>query len=276
MKRSLFLTLAMAFGLCFLYLPILVLIVFSFNASKLVSVWGGFSTKWYGALFQDSELLSAALLSIEIAALAATVSLIIGTAGGLALSRFGPFRGRALLGGLMSAPLVMPEVLIGLSLLLLFVAIENIFGWPDRGMMTVIIGHSTYCVAYLAVIVQSRLVSMDDSLEEAAQDLGAKPMSVFFLITVPVIAPALISGWMLAFTLSFDDLVVSAFTSGPGTTTLPLKIYSSMRLGVNPKINALASIIVLIVAIFAVIGGAMMVNQERRRRRDEALADQGR
>lgn len=276
MKRSRFLTSAMGFGLAFLYLPIVVLVIYSFNAGRNVSVWEGFSVKWYGALFANTELLNAALLSIEIAAMAATVSLIIGTAGGLVLSRFGPFRGRALLGGLMSAPLVMPEVLIGLSLLLLFVAIEGMIGWPQRGILTVVIGHSTYCIAYLAVIVQSRLVSMDESIEEAAQDLGARPLTVFFRVTVPVIAPALISGWMLAFTLSFDDVVVASFTNGPGTTTLPVRIYSSMRLGIKPEINALASVIVLIVAVFAVIGGALMVRRERQRRRDEAMALAGR
>ena len=276
MKRSRFLTAAMGFGLAFLYLPIAVLVIYSFNAGRNVSVWEGFSVKWYGALFANTELLNAALLSIEIAAMAATVSLIIGTAGGLVLSRFGPFRGRALLGGLMSAPLVMPEVLIGLSLLLLFVAIEGMIGWPQRGILTVVIGHSTYCIAYLAVIVQSRLVSMDESIEEAAQDLGARPLTVFFRVTVPVIAPALISGWMLAFTLSFDDVVVASFTNGPGTTTLPVRIYSSMRLGIKPEINALASVIVLIVAAFAMIGGALMVRRERQRRRDEALALSGR
>jgi putrescine transport system permease protein len=250
---------AMAFGYAFLYIPIISVIVYSFNKSQLVTVWGGFSTQWYGALFENRQILEAAERSLIIAALAATFAVVLGTLSGLALARFGRFHGRGLLSLLTSAPLVMPEVMLGLSALLLFVALQETFGWPNgRGMTTITIAHITFCVCYVTVIVRSRLSQMDQSLEEAAMDLGARPWKVFFLITLPLIAPALVAGWLLAFTLSLDDLVVSSFTSGPGASTLPMVIYSKVKLGVTPEINALATLIVLLVAISVTIAGWMM------------------
>jgi putrescine transport system permease protein len=250
---------AMAFGYAFLYVPIISVIVYSFNKSQLVTVWGGFSTQWYSALFENRQILEAAERSLIIAALAATFAVVLGTLSGLALARFGRFHGRGLMSLLTSAPLVMPEVMLGLSALLLFVSMQEIFGWPNgRGMTTVTIAHITFCVCYVTVIVRSRLSQMDQSLEEAAMDLGARPWKVFFLITLPLIAPALVAGWLLAFTLSLDDLVVSSFTSGPGASTLPMVIYSKVKLGVTPEINALATLIVLLVAISVTIAGWMM------------------
>ena len=271
--RNLFRTLVLILGFAFLYIPIASLIVYSFNSSRLVTVWGGFSTKWYGALLQNDQILNAAFLSLKVAAISATLAVVLGTLAGLVLARFGPFKGRTLLSGLTTAPLVMPEVITGLSLLLLFVTMEQIIGWPaGRGMTTIVISHITLTMAFVTVVVQSRLSQMDDSLEEAAMDLGARPHKVFFLITLPIIAPALVSGWLLAFTLSLDDVVISSFVSGPGSTTLPIKVFSSVRLGLNPKINALATIMVSIVALFAVIGWWWMRREERRRQRDMQLA----
>ncbi|MCK4860363.1 MAG: ABC transporter permease subunit, partial [Rhodobacteraceae bacterium] len=224
--------------------------IFSFNKSKLVTVWGGWSTKWYGELLNDPQILGAAWISLKIGFVSATLATVLGTIAAMVLTRFGRVRGRGLLTGMVTAPLVMPEVITGLSLLLLFVAMEATFGWPaGRGMMTIIIAHTTFCMAYVAVVVQSRLVDMDDSIEEAASDLGAKPMRVFFDITLPMIMPALISGWLLSFTLSLDDLVIASFVSGPGASTLPMVIFSKVRLGVTPEINALATLIVVVVAI---------------------------
>ena len=249
-KRSRFLTIATVLGFIFLYAPIASLIIFSFNSSRLVTVWAGFSTKWYGKLLSDPQILGAAWISLKIAFIAASLALILGTMAALVLTRFGRFRGKTLLGGMITAPLVMPDVITGLSLLLLFVAMEGLLGWPaGRGMTTIIIAHTTFCMAYVAVVVQSRLVDMDESLEEAALDLGAKPMRVFFDITLPTIMPALISGWLLSFTVSLDDLVIASFVSGPGASTLPMVIFSKVRLGVSPDINALATIFVVIVAI---------------------------
>jgi putrescine transport system permease protein len=264
---------ALVFGFAFLYIPILSLIVYSFNKSRLVTVWGGFSTQWYGRLFQNEQILNAAWLSLKIAAINATGAVMLGTLAGLALARFGRFKGRTLLSGMTTAPLVMPEVITGLSLLLLFVAMEQAFGWPaGRGVTTITIAHMTLTMAYVTVIVQSRLSTLDDSLEEAAMDLGARPAKIFFVITLPIIAPALISGWLLAFTISLDDLVITSFVSGPGSSTLPMVIFSKVRLGVSPDINALASIMVLLVTIGVVIAGVLLARQEKRRQRDMQLA----
>ena len=248
--KSIFLLTATILGFAFLYAPMVSLIVFSFNESKLVTVWSGFSTKWYVELFQDEQILKAAWISLKVAAISATLALVLGVLAAMALTRMGRFRGKTLLSGMITGPLVMPDVITGLSLLLLFVGMEAFLGWPaGRGLTTIVIAHTTFCAAFVAVVVQSRLVNMDDSLEEAAQDLGAKPMRVFFDVTLPVIAPALISGWLLAFTLSLDDLVIASFVSGPGASTLPMLIFSKVRLGVSPDVNALASIIIFIVAL---------------------------
>lgn len=274
-RRSFFVLSMMAFGFAFLYIPILSLIVYSFNESRLVTVWAGFSTKWYVELLQNQQVLDAAKLSLKIATINATGATILGTLAGLALARFGRFRGRALLTGMATAPLVMPEVITGLSLLLLFVAMEQAFGWPaGRGMTTITIAHITFSMAYVTVVVQSRLATLDESLEEAAMDLGARPAKVFFRITLPIILPAILAGWLLAFTLSWDDLVITSFVSGPGSSTLPLVIFSKVRLGVSPDINALATILVLIVAFGIVSAGLYMQRQQRIRERDvqQALA----
>jgi putrescine transport system permease protein len=263
----------LVFGFAFLYVPILSLIVYSFNKSRLVTVWAGFSTMWYGRLLNNNQLLDAAWLSLKIAAVNATGAVILGTLAGLALARFGKFRGRTLLSGMTTAPLVMPEVITGLSLLMLFVVMEGSLGWPDgRGVTTITIAHMTLTVAYVTVIVQSRLSTLDDSLEEAAMDLGARPSKIFFLITLPIIAPALISGWLLSFTISLDDLVIASFVAGPGSSTLPMVIFSKVRMGVSPDINALASIIVLLVTIGVVAAGILMARQEKRRVRDMQMA----
>ncbi len=248
MKRSLFLTSALGFGYAFLYLPIALLMVWSFNGSRMVNVWGGFSTKWYGELARNQDFLDAAWLSLKVAATSATLALCLGTLAALVLVRFGRFRGRGLFSGLVAAPLVMPDVILGLALLLLFVALENLIGWPDgRGFTTITIAHTTIGLAYATVVVRSRLAQMDESLEEAAMDLGARPVKVFFLITLPVIAPSLAAAWLLAFTLSLDDVVVAQFVSGPGASTLPIEVFSSVRLGVSPQVNALGTIIVVLV-----------------------------
>jgi putrescine transport system permease protein len=271
--RSIFRSLVLFLGFAFLYIPIVSLIVYSFNKSRLVTVWGGFSTKWYGALLQNEQILGAAWLSLKVAAISATLAVALGTLAGMVLARFGPFKGRTLLSGLTTAPLVMPEVITGLSLLLLFVTMEQIIGWPaGRGMTTIIIAHITFTMAFVTVVVQSRLAQMDDSLEEAAMDLGARPHKVFFLITLPIIFPALMSGWLLAFTLSLDDLVITSFVAGPGSSTLPMVIFSKVRLGVSPDINALATIMVAIVAVGVVIAGFVMSRQQKIRDRDAQMA----
>jgi len=240
----------LAFGYAFLYVPVLSLIVFSFNESRLVTVWSGFSVKWYRELLHNRQLLEAAWLSVRIAATNATFAVILGTLAANALTRHGRFRGRTGLELLLTAPLVMPDVIIGLSLLLLFVAMQQAVGWPGgRGFTTVTIAHITFSLAYVAVVVRARLAQLDPSLEQAAMDLGARPLSVYRQITLPLIAPALLSGWLLAFTLSLDDLVIASFVSGPGSTTLPMVVYASVRMGVSPEINALATLIVLFVAI---------------------------
>ncbi|MEO8759037.1 MAG: ABC transporter permease subunit [Devosia sp.] len=250
MRRGLFLPIAAALGFIFLYAPIVSLVIFSFNQNRLVTVWGGFSTRWYAQLFSDPKILNAAILSLRIAAVSATIALVLGTLCAVALTRFRRFRFKTLLGGLISAPLVMPDVITGLSLLLLFVTMQSLFGWPaGRGELTIILAHATFCMAYATVVIRSRLGELDLSLEEAAQDLGATPARVFFDITLPIIAPALASGWLLSFTLSLDDLVIASFVSGPGSSTLPMVIFSKIKLGVSPDVNALASVIIGVVAL---------------------------
>lgn len=259
MRASTLLLIVCIAGFVFLYAPIVSLVVFSFNESKLVTVWGGFSTKWYVALFQDPQILGAAWISLQVAVASATLATALGTLAAYVLVRFSRFRGRALLTGMSTAPLVMPEVITGLSLLLLFVAMEALVGWPaGRGMTTIILAHTTFCMAYVTVVVQSRLAGMDRDLEEAAMDLGARPVRVFFDVTLPVIAPALVAGWLLAFTLSLDDLVVASFVTGPGASTLPMVIFSKVRLGVSPDINALATIIIGIVSVGVIASAIAM------------------
>lgn len=270
-KRSRFLFSALAFGYAFLYIPIAILIVYSFNESKLVTVWSGFSTIWYQELLNDKALLSAAWVSLRIAIFSATAAVGLGTAVGLILTRLGKFKGKTLFSALMSIPLVMPEVITGLSLLLLFVASQEMIGFPEgRGMLTLWIAHVTFTTSYVAIIVSSRLREIDESLEQAAMDLGATPIKVFFVITLPIIAPALISGWLLAFTLSIDDLVISSFVAGPSSTTLPMQIYSSVRLGVNPKINALASVMIAIVTTIGILATLMTIRNDKRRQKENA------
>ncbi len=272
-KRSNFLVTCLVFGFAFFYIPIISMIFFSFNKSRLATVWGGFSTQWYGKLFNNSQVLDAAILSLEIAVMSATFATILGTMAGMAIARFSRFRGRTLFSGLVSAPLVMPEVITGVSMLLLFVFMQQLIGWPNgRGMTTVTIAHTTFSMSYVAVVVQSRLSSMDRSLEEAAMDLGSKPFQVLFDVTLPIIAPAMISGWLLAFTLSLDDVVITSLTNGPGTTTLPIYIWGKVKLGVTPDINALATIIVVVVGIGVAIAGVLMHRAERQRERDIQMA----
>ena len=248
----------LAVGYAFLYIPILCLMAFSFNDSAMMTSWTGFSLKWYVELFNDEALLSAAKLSLLIAALTATAAVIIGTWAGYVLARMGRFRGFALYIGMLSAPLVMPEVVLGISLLLMFVEISELFGWPSgNGIFTIWVGHVTLCMAYVAVIIQSRIRDLDRSLEEAALDLGATPLKVFFVITLPLIVPALLAAWLLAFTLSLDDVVIASFLSGPGYTTLPLEVFSRVRLGLKPEINALATLFMLAVGIAVVVANRM-------------------
>jgi putrescine transport system permease protein len=268
-RRSTFLLLWLCFGLVFLYVPLVSLVIYSFNKSRLATLWGGFSTEWYFKLFENSQIIDAALLSIRIAALSATAATVLGTMAGFALARVTRFKGRTIFSGLVSAPLVMPEVITGLSLLFLFILMEQAIGWPrGRGATTVTLAHITFSMSYVAVIVRARLASMDRSLEEAAMDLGSKPLRVLFDVTLPIISPAMISGWLLAFTLSLDDVVITAFTTGPGATTLPLVVWSKVKLGVTPDINALATIIIGVVAICVILAGTIMYRAERRRERD--------
>jgi putrescine transport system permease protein len=263
-------------GLVFLYVPIVSMMVFSFNNSRLVTVWDAAHSptlKWYQTLLHNEQILGAAFLSIRIALIAATAAVVLGTLGGMALARFGAFRGRLLLAGMTTAPIVMPEVITGLSLLLLFVAMGQLIGWPRGvGAVTITLAHITFCMAYVTVVVQSRLAGFDESLEEAAMDLGARPLRVFWRITLPLILPAIASGWLLAFTLSWDDLVITQFVAGPGSSTLPMIIFSKVRFGVTPDINALATIMVLIVATGIALSTVWMRYRERRRARDLQLA----
>ena len=247
-------------GLAFLYLPIILLIIYSFNTSKLVTVWGGFSTKWYSAALANQGLMDAAWVTIRVAFLSATIATVLGTMAAIALVRHTKFRGRLLFSGMIYAPLVMPEVITGLSLLLLFVA-----SGMDRGFWTIVIAHITFTMCFVAVVVQSRLITFDRSLEEAAQDLGCTPFNTFFSITLPIIAPSIFAGWILAFTLSLDDLVIAQFNSGPGATTLPMKIFSQVRLGVTPEINAICSILVAMVTIGLIVSSITLKRQEVKR-----------
>ncbi|OMG70352.1 ABC transporter permease subunit [Burkholderia ubonensis] len=257
---------ALLAGFAFLYIPIVSLIVYSFNESKLVTVWSGFSFRWYSALVDDDELLTAAWLSLKIGLMTATASVVIGTWAGFVLARMGRFRGFALFSGMINAPLVIPEVIQGISLLLLFIELGKWIGWPaERGIFTIWLGHVMLCISYVAIIVQSRVRELDPSLEEAALDLGATPLKVFFAVTLPLISQALIAGWLLSFTLSIDDLVLSAFLSGPGSTTLPLVVFSRVRLGLNPEMNALATLLIFAVTAGVVIANFVMLRQERRR-----------
>ena len=251
-----FLLSAMVFGYAFLYVPLALVVLYSFNDSRLVTVWGGFSLRWYGELLRSGDVLAAAWLSVRIAAASASGATLLGTLAGFALARMGRFRGRTLFTTMIAAPLVMPEVITGLTLLLLFVTLQQQIGWPaTRGATTITIAHITFSTAYVAVIVRSRLASMDRSLEEAAMDLGGRPFRVVLDITLPLIAPAILSGWLLSFTLSLDDLVIASFVSGPGATTLPMLIFSKVRLGVTPDVNALATIVIALVGIGVVIAG---------------------
>jgi putrescine transport system permease protein len=269
-RLSPFLAVMMVVAYAFLYGPIASLVIYSFNASRLVTVWAGFSTRWYGELLRNEAIQGAALISVEIAVTAASAALVLGTLAGYALQRYRRFRGRALFGALVTAPLVMPEVITGLSLLLLFVALEQAVGWPQgRGMLTIAIAHTTLGTAYVAVVVEARLAAFDRSLEEAALDLGARPLKVFLVITLPLIAPALAAGWLLAFTLSLDDLVIASFTSGPSSTTLPMVIFSSVRLGVSPQINALATLFLVTVAVLVTVAGRLMGTAAARQRPGE-------
>lgn len=274
--RSPWRILILVLGFTFLYAPMLMLVIYSFNSSKLVTVWAGWSTRWYGELFRDTAMMSAVGLSLTIAACAATMAVILGTIAAVVMVRFGRFRGANGFAFMITAPLVMPDVITGLSLLLLFVALGHAIGWPsDRGMLTIWLAHVTFCTAYVAVVIASRLRELDRSIEEAAMDLGAAPLKVFFVITLPMIMPAVISGWLLAFTLSLDDLVIASFVSGPGATTLPMLVFSSVRMGVNPEINALATLILGVVGIVGFIAWYLMARAEKQRIRDIQRARRG-
>jgi putrescine transport system permease protein len=265
-KMSWFNKVSLLLGMVFLYLPIVLLIIYSFNESKLVTVWGGFSTKWYAEILRNESLLQAAWVTLRVAFLSSTVAVVLGTAAAFMLVRFGRFPGRTLFSGMIYAPLVMPDVIIGLSLLLMFVALSF-----DRGFATVSIAHITFAMCYVAVVVQSRLISLDRAVEEAAMDLGCPPGKTFFQITLPVIMPAIVSGWLLSFTLSLDDLVIASFTTGPGATTLPMKLYSQVRLGITPEINAVCTILVGLVAAGILLASIVARRQEARGRQNEQL-----
>ncbi|GAB3728108.1 ABC transporter permease subunit [Silanimonas algicola] len=266
-RRPFILYTLMAFGYAFLYLPIASVVAFSFNETRSVSLWRGFSLQWYGRLLENQAVIDAALLSLLIAAMASTLAVVIGTMAALALSRFGRFKGRGLLSLLSSAPLVMPDVMLGISALFLFITLQQLVGWPEgRGIDTITIAHVTLCVCYVTVVVRSRLAQTDHSLEEAAMDLGARPWKVFFLVTLPLIWPALLAGWLLAFTLSLDDVVIASFTSGPGSSTLPVLILSKVRFGVTPEINALATLIIVAVCVGVSLAGWLMHRNARHAR----------
>ncbi|MFK7875828.1 MAG: ABC transporter permease [Paracoccaceae bacterium] len=258
---------SLTLGFAFLYLPMLILVIYSFNDSKLVTVWAGFSTKWYGELMQNEQFLDAAWVTLRVAVISSTIATVLGTMAAYVLVRGGRFFGRTLFSGMIYAPLVMPEVITGLSLLLLFIGIGL-----DRGVLTIVLAHTTFSMCFVSVVVSSRLVSFDRSLEEAALDLGASPFQAFRLVTLPIIAPAVISGWLLAFTLSLDDLVIANFTSGPAATTLPMKIWSSVRLGVSPEINALSTILIGLVTVGVITASLATKHAALRRQRDEQAA----
>ncbi|VVQ08667.1 Inner membrane ABC transporter permease protein YdcV [Pseudomonas fluorescens] len=280
MKRFRFSSLMLVLGLLFIYLPMLILVIYSFNASKLVTVWGGWSIKWYVGLMDNTQLMGSVVRSLEIACYTAIAAVALGTLAAFVLTRITRFKGRTLFGGLVTAPLVMPEVITGLSLLLLFVAMAQMIGWPqERGIVTIWIAHTTFCAAYVAVVVSARLRELDLSIEEAAMDLGAKPWKVFFLITIPMIAPSLGAGGMMSFALSLDDLVLASFVSGPGSTTLPMEVFSAVRLGVKPEINAVASLILLAVSLMTFLVWFFSRRAEEARKRaiqqaiEESAAD---
>jgi len=272
-RRSWFVLSMLCFGFAFLYVPILSMIVYSFNASRLVTVWDSAHSPtlaWYAELFHNAEIMEAARLSFRIASVNATGAVILGTLAAFALERYRRFRGRGLFSLLTTAPMVLPEVITGLSLLLLFVVLEPVVG--ARGATTITIAHMTFSMAYAIVVIQARLATVDRSIEEAAMDLGARPWKVFAVITLPLIAPAIASAWVLAFILSWDDIVITSFVSGPGSTTLPQLVFSKVRLGVSPDINALATILVLIVSIAVIVAGTYMMRRDRRRLRDAQAA----
>ncbi|AVU73805.1 ABC transporter permease subunit [Pseudomonas sp. FP1154] len=280
MKRFSFSSLMLVLGLLFIYAPMLILVIYSFNASKLVTVWGGWSIKWYVGLLDNSQLMGSVVRSLEIACYTAIAAVALGTLAAFVLTRITHFKGRTLFGGLVTAPLVMPEVITGLSLLLLFVAMAQMIGWPqERGIVTIWIAHTTFCSAYVAVVVSARLRELDLSIEEAAMDLGARPWKVFFLITIPMIAPSLAAGGMMSFALSLDDLVLASFVSGPGSTTLPMEVFSAVRLGVKPEINAVASLILLAVSLVTFLVWYFSHRAEENRKRaiqqaiEESAAD---
>ncbi|NVZ80597.1 ABC transporter permease subunit [Pseudomonas yamanorum] len=280
MKRVSFSSFMLVAGLLFIYLPMLILVIYSFNESKLVTVWGGWSVKWYVGLLDNTQLMGSVGRSLEIACYTAIAAVALGTLAAFVLTRISQFKGRTLFGGLVTAPLVMPEVITGLSLLLLFVAMAQMIGWPqERGLVTIWIAHTTFCSAYVAVVVSARLRELDLSIEEAAMDLGARPWKVFFLITIPMIAPSLAAGGMMSFALSLDDLVLASFVSGPGSTTLPMEVFSAVRLGVKPEINAVASLILLAVSLVTFLVWFFSRRAEEHRKKaiqqaiEEAAAD---
>jgi putrescine transport system permease protein len=272
-RRSTFLITVLCFGFAFFYIPILSMIVYSFNASRLATVWGGFSTKWYVSLLSNQQVWDALILSLQIAVVSATVATILGTMAGITLARFTRFRGRTLFSGLVTAPLIMPEVITGISALIFFILMAEWIGWPgQRGFTTITLAHITFSMVFVTTIVNARMIQSDRAIEEAAMDLGSRPWQVLFDITLPVISPAIVSGWLLAFTISLDDVVITAFTTGPGSTTLPLLIWSKVKLGVTPDINALATLMVLTVGIGVIAAGFILSRAEKRRLLEERMA----
>lgn len=274
MKRSpVFLITVLCFGFAFLYIPILSMIVYSFNASRLATVWGGFSTKWYVSLLSNKQVMDALILSLKIAIISATFATILGTMAGIALARFRKFKGRVIFSGLVTAPLIMPEVITGISSLIFFILLAEWIGWPgQRGFTTITLAHITFSMVFVTTIVQARMIQADRAIEEAAMDLGSRPWQVLFDVTLPVISPAILSGWLLAFTISLDDVVITTFTTGPGATTLPLLIWSKVKLGVTPDINALATLMVVTVGLGVIIAGIVLNRAEARRLADERMA----
>jgi putrescine transport system permease protein len=275
-RRATFLITVLCFGFAFLYVPILSMMVYSFNGSRLATVWGGFSTKWYVSLWQNRQIVEALLLSLKIAVVSATFATILGTMTGFVLARFRRFRGRTLFAGMSAAPLVMPEVITGISTLMLFILSARWIGWPtERGFTTVTLAHITFAMVFVATIVQARLSQADRAVEEAAMDLGSRPWQVLWDVTLPLAFPAILSGWLLAFTISLDDVVITSFTTGPGSTTLPLVIWSKVKLGVTPDVNALATLTVLVVGTGVALAGWIMMRAEKRRLLEERMAYRG-
>jgi putrescine transport system permease protein len=263
----------LCFGFAFFYIPILSMMVYSFNASRLATIWGGFSTKWYVSLLSNKQVIAALILSLKIALVSSVMATILGTMAGIALARFTRFRGRTLFSGLVTAPLIMPEVITGVSSLMLFILMAEYIGWPgQRGFTTITLAHITFSMVFVTTIVHSRMIQADRAIEEAAMDLGSRPWQVMRDVTLPVIAPAIMSGWLLAFTISLDDVVITSFTTGPGSTTLPLLIWSKVKLGVTPDINALATLTVLVVGIGVGLAGWLLNRAEARREADKRMA----